>query len=372
MKPENHSGGTSIAGLFFVLMLLLIQSAPAQTVTLNPAQQQRLLALANTHKDGKLLVKIVLRDADLALAEQPHPVAEIQSAGLLNSDADKKQTVAALEDMPRMEDLAWAMTMTGKQAYADHLRDYVLAWAAKMTPPPNPIDATKLAPLIMAYDLLRPRLTAVDRRKVDAWLQACAVRLIDEGKPNKDGTIYTNFHSHRLKIVGLVGFVTGDKKLVQYAIDGFKQQVVHNLNPDGSSYDFHERDALHYHVYTLEPLLALAIAADKNGDCNLYDYQASNKASLRKSVEFLLPYLQGQKTYAEYVNSKVEFDRKRADAGQKGFEIGGAFDPAGARNRLGLASYFDPRLRGLVAQLAEKSDREYPTWQTLLNAAAGH
>ena len=42
-----------------------------------------------------------------------------------------------------------------------------------------------------------------------------------------------------------------------------KKQIAANLRPDGSSLDFHERDALHYHCYDLEPLLTLAIAASQ-------------------------------------------------------------------------------------------------------------
>ena len=48
-------------------------------------------------------------------------------------------------------------------------------------------------------------------------------------------------------------------------MDGYRRQVAVDLDADGSSFDCHERDALHYHLYTLQPLLTLALAARRNG-----------------------------------------------------------------------------------------------------------
>ncbi|HWA98637.1 MAG TPA: alginate lyase family protein [Pirellulales bacterium] len=360
----------SSCALVIAMTVGIARPATGQTITLNQVQQSRLVELVNSNQDAQSLLKTVVRDADRAMSAQPHPIENIRSEGLLARDPEKLATVNALGDMPHVESLAYAWLATGNTAYGKQAGDYILAWSKKTKPTGNPIDATKLESLFIAYDLTRSGFSAADRKWVDAWLQAIAERQIAERKA-AGSMSFNNWNSHRLKIIGLIGFVTGNKQLAQLAVDGFKQQVAADLLPDGSSFDFHERDALHYHVYTLEPLLTLAIAADKNGIPNLYNYTAPNAASLRKSVEFLLPYAEGHKKHAEYVHSKVEFDRKRAAAGQKEFQIGVDYQPTSARDTLALASYFDPRFRPLVAVLAGKPGREYPTWQTLLNAAAG-
>lgn len=65
--------------------------------------------------------------------------------------------------------------------------------------------------------------------------------------------------------MGLIGFVLHDEPLIDRTVAAYKEQIDHNLLPDGSSYDFHERDALHYHIYDITPLLTLAIAARNSG-----------------------------------------------------------------------------------------------------------
>jgi hypothetical protein len=118
---------------------------------------------------------------------------------------------------------------------------------------------------------------------------------------------------------------------------------------------------------------ALALAARQNG-IELYNYQAPNGASLARSVDFLVPYCEGRKSHAEWVHSKVKFDRERAEAGEKGFIVGAAFDPREARRVLELAAFFEPGLLPLLARLssapaASNAPPRYPTWQTVLNEA---
>ena len=78
----------------------------------------------------------------------------------------------------------------------------------------------------------------------------------------------------------------------------------------------------------------------------LYD-EVPNRASLHKSVNFLIPYCDGITKHQEWVNSKVALDRQRAQGG----EIGANFNPRNAVPALDLASYFDPAVKPLVLKL---------------------
>ena len=73
--------------------------------------------------------------------------------------------------------------------------------------------------------------------------------------------------------------------------------------------------------YDLEPLLALATAARQNGT-DLYRYQAPSGASLAKSLAFLAPFCDGTQTHPEFVNSRVAFDRRRAESGDRTYQSG--------------------------------------------------
>jgi hypothetical protein len=200
---------------------------------------------------------------------------------------------------------------------------------------------------------------------VEDWLRRMARLELQSARTNSM-TAMNNWNSHRLKIVGLIGFLLDDQNLIKEAVRGFKKQVEVNLYPDGSSFDFHQRDALRYHCYDLEPLLVLAMAAQQNG-IGLYSYQAANGACLARAVSFLVPYCDGTETHAEWVHSKAPFDRQRAAAGETGFSPGAAFNPREAREVFELASFFEEGYAPLALRLFARGGVEYSSWQAVLN-----
>jgi hypothetical protein len=115
-------------------------------------------------------------------------------------------------------------------------------------------------------------------------------------------------------------------------------------------------------------LLTVASAA-RNNDIDLYSYQSPQGASLGKAVKFLVLFADGTKLHPEFVNSKVGFDRKRAEAGEKEYEAGSAFQPRSALAALEKAELFDPSLLALVKKLVRREAQKYPTWESVLNAA---
>lgn len=339
----------------------------AQVLSFSPGGQQRLAKLVAEDPQAASVFKSLTRIADAALKETPQPVREILSEGRLEKDPVAQQTRAAMQDMKKIYALGQCFQVTGRADYAQAAGKFIMAWATTTQPTGNPIDATGLDQLIQSYDIVRAKLARNQQQTIDAWLEQIARQQISDWNPSV-ASGYNNWHSHRLKLVGLIGCATGNRELLQSAVTGFQQQIAADLRPDGSSYDFHERDALHYHCYTLEPLLKLAIAAQQCGVPGLYTYVAPNGASLQKSVAFLAPFAEGKQTHAEFVNSNVEFDRKRAAAGQEKYAAGRPFDPIEAREALALASFFEPKLEPLVTKLLEQSgSRQAKTWQLVLN-----
>ena len=363
-----HFAGRIVAGFLGTSLLLFATTskAPAQVLAFSAEGTRRLAELVASDRDVAALFRSLQRTADESLQQTPQPARQLLSEGRLDSDPQKKQTKESLRDMPKLYALGQAYAVTQDKRYAEGAKRFILAWATTTEPTGNPIDATKLDLLISAYAVTRVEMSAAERQTVDGWLEQLAQQQINDRKPNS-ATSFNNWNSHRMKVIGLIGFVLQDRRLVQAAAEGFRQQVAADLMPDGSSFDFHERDALHYHCYTLEPLLELAIAAQQNGAVGLYQYAAPNGASLAKSVAFLVPFAEGKQQHAEYVNSRVDFDRRRGAAGQKGFEAGAPFDPKTARRTLELASFFEPGLSALVGQLDGTSSPRFSSWQMVLN-----
>ena len=240
-----------------------------------------------------------------------------------------------------------------------------MAWADNNKPNGDPIDDTNLDPAVDAYDLIKDDLNAADKTRISAWLAATAQTEINKLRA-RSGTATNNWHSHRLKEVGEIGFAIGDRKFQQWAIDGLKQQIATNLKPDGESFDFKERDALHYHTYDLEPMLTLAIILKRATGVDYYNYESPAQTSIKRSVDWFLPFVEGTKTHAEFVNSRVAFDKKRAQNGEKGYIAGTLFEPKNGLGVLYLLTYFSPDAINTI-QKVNGSTENYPNWQLVLN-----
>jgi hypothetical protein len=94
----------------------------------------------------------------------------------------------------------------------------------------------------------------------------------------------------------------------------------------------------------------------------LYSYQAPSGASLERGIRFLLPYVRGERVHLEFVRTTVQFDRRRAAAGDAFVRIGAPWDPLQGARLLEMAGYFNPAfanepIRGHVRR----------TFQTVLN-----
>lgn len=330
-------------------------------------QSQTLNQLVESDRDVGSLFRKFKRQADAALGDAPHPVRQIRTAGKLASDPDKIESRMAMEDMKKLEAFSFVFTVNGDSRYAGASKRMILAWSQVNEPTGSPIDETKLEPLFVAYGLTRHAFSPAETDSVEAWLRLIANRELDAVRPDSI-TARNNWNSHRLKTVGLIGYLLNDPALINEALAGFKTQIQQNLMPDGSSLDFHERDALHYHCFDLEPLLTLAIAARLHG-VDLYSYRSPSGASLRTSVQFLTPFCDGTATHSEWVHSNVEFDRRRAAAGEAGFKIGEQFKPRDGLRTLELASVFDPPLKLLIASLTGHKIDDHAVWPQVLNSA---
>lgn len=341
----------------------------APHITLNARQRENLIKLINTDAEAKRSFDSQKRVADSALTATPNPIDKIQVEGKLDSDPVLIKSRASLTDMSKVYALGMAFAVTGDAKYSTQAKQFILAWARLNQPNGNPINETNLDPLFFAYDLTRATFAPDEIQIVDTWLRQIADAEIASRAANpRSITAKNNWNSHRMKIIGLIGWLLPDQKYVDYAVNGYKQQIADDLNADGSSFDFHERDALDYHVYSLEPLLVLARTAQLNGSA-LYEFQAANGASLPKSVAFLIPYADGTQTHAEFVNSTVKFDRERAAAGQASYQPGTLFKPKNASRTLEFNYFFDPKMLPLIIKLNESTATRYPTFQVLLAQA---
>lgn len=350
---------------------MLFLAVNAQIVSLDSAELTKLKSLVKKDTDAKVHWEMLLKDADVALIATPDPADTILTEGILQGDPRKTKTWQSLADMQKVYTLALAYKITGEQKYLTKTSEFLLAWAKRNQPQGNPINDTNLDRIIFAYDLVKDDLTTDVSLVTSAWLMKVGlqeIRSFNNALNRGSLTYMNNWNSHRIKAVAEVAWAINNDSLKNWSINAYKNQIAKNLYPDGSSYDFHERDAMHYHVYDVDPLMVAAtiMNRDKRLTFNAYSYKTETGSSLKVSLNWLLPFYTGEKIHAEWVNSKSAFDKKRAANGEKGYIAGTLFKPEEARTSIALASYWDKEML-IIYQKEAKTKSKYPTWQFVLN-----
>jgi hypothetical protein len=354
----------------YMLVLLLsfaVSGSYAQFVGLNKEEVTDLRRLIKNDKEAKASYAILKGRADDALTQTPDPIDTVVSEGHLATDPKKIRTVQSLKDVDKIYSLSIAYVVDGNKNYLDKAAEFLRSWAKTNRPQGNPINDTKFEDLLLAYDLLKNSLPAADDKTINIWLEEMADAEMKTGLSKTRKTSFNNWNSHRLKVVGLIAYILNNDKYKTYIAEELPAQIEKNLLPDGTGIDFRERDALHYHIYTLEPLISLATVWKRATGKDFYHYSSPSSASVSKSIEFLIPFVKGEKLHPEFVNSNVAFDKKRADNKEAGYQIGAPFKQATGIPVLIQASYFDASLMDVVRKVLNSSVT-YPTWQSVINA----
>lgn len=352
-----------LCSAFFLLTAATAFSA--QNISLRDDEVLKLQKLIETDKSAAKQFNSLLKTADAALSAAPNPIETITTEGRLQGDPLKTTTTEALKDMPKIYALAVVYRVKTDEKYLKKTEEFLNAWAAKNRPSGDPIDETSLDNAFEAYDLVKSQLPAQSKTQIENWFRRIAEAEINFAKMKKGKmTSINNWNSHRLKIIGEIAWTINDENLKKHTLENLKTQIAANLNADGTSLDFLERDALHYHVYDLEPLLKLAIVLKRSTGTDFYNYQSEKGASIAKSIAFLAPYVSGEKTHPEFVNSKVAFDKARAQNGEKNFAGGTLFEPSKGNKAISLAAWFEPKL---LENISKNNDQRFPNWQTVLN-----
>ena len=290
----------------------------------------------------------VIRAANAAARREPHALSRVHTEGTLPHQGIYDQSREAMRDWSAMRDLALGSALTGDEAHLRAVNRYFAAWLDVYRASLNPIDETGLDNVILAYDLAGKGLPDDLRQKMGELMRTLATGYLAVQPNTRKGTTVNNWQSHRVKLITLSAFALNDSGLISSAQRALQTQLDYNLHADGSTVDFEQRDALHYVVYDLEPLLIAALAAKAHG-LEWYSMKSRNGASLETALQWLAPYATGERTHEEFAHTTVEFDRTRAKAGLPGFS--GRWDPKISAMLYQLAGRLNPRWTTLATQL---------------------
>ena len=297
---------------------------------------------------GSEMAAFALRRAQAADGRAPQPLATLHTQGTLAHQGVYDQSSKAKQDWAAALDLALGARLSGNRQWHEQAAKILAAWLQGYQSSFNPIDDAELYRLFLAFDLLAAQFKASIFPVFVEFSRRLATGYLDRMPRLKGGTATNNWQSHRVKLATLAAFMSGERSLIDAARRAFAKQLSDNITADGSVIDFYRRDALHYVVYDLEPLLMSALAAKTHGE-DWYELRGSTGAGLKQALRWLEPYAMGLKTHQEFANTTVRFDRERAAASLTGFS--GLWEPFNAQDTYALAARLDPDFIALSHKL---------------------
>ncbi len=305
----------------------------------------------------------IIARATAALERTPGAIPRLHTEGTLPGHGIRDASIAAKQDQLIVFDLAMAWRLTGDRRFLRAAIRYLDDWTAIYRPSLNPIDETGFDTMMLATDLVAPELTPARRARFTAFWRGMAAGYLDAmdaGAPNPT----TNWQSHRVKLATLGAFMSGDAALIDRARKAFRRQVSANILADGSVEDFRLRDALHYVVYDLDPLLMASLAAARHGE-EWFSWQSPSGSSLPRALGWLEPYATGARQHMDFARTTNAFDRARAAAGDATYAPH-LWKPGASVRTYALASLCDPSYAPLLARIVRNSGKRPSAWMTLL------
>ncbi len=347
---------TICVGLVLALAVCLNSAYSQNYSIVSPAAVRRLSGLAGT-MEGKYAISVATKNLDQA----PMNVTHIHMEGILPHQGLYDVSMKAFAELGMMRDFALAYRLTGDRRYLAQASRFINAWVTYYQLSFNPIDEGGLDALMITNDLCHDDFTPALQHKIDIFLRKM-VEGYFQSIAHLDKPDSTNWQSMRIKLIAMGSFALGDGRLINAAEAAYEKQITENVYPDGSVEDFHQRDALHYVTYDLNPLLLAADAAQEHG-MDWFHWKSSAGSSLYAAVNWLIPYAEGTKQHEEFVHSQLPFDQQRAHAGVPGFS--GLWDPKDALETLGLAAAMDPHFRLVVDNLRSRPGYYVNHWIVL-------
>jgi hypothetical protein len=350
--------------LFFQAFIALPMATFSQTTTmiiLNRQEQENYKMLLEKNQEVRALNDSLQHLAKKALSHSARPLRVLYYEGLLDTNPKRIDTEKSLEDVDAVVNLIYGSYGVQDSIYGAKAAEIVKAWAKTYLPTGNPINENKFVAFFWSFHLFREHFDEKDEEVLEEWMRKIAI-----AEMKRSRTPNNNWQAKRLKIVGLIGNILEDEKMQEFSLSGFKEFINTAYFADGTSEDLAKRDALSYHISGIKPCLSVFINFKHFSDeFDLYDYEGDSGGSIRKSVEYVIPYATGEKQHKEWVNTKVKLDKERAAAGIAKYQPGILFDPKDAYSLFECAAYYNPDYYRII----DEKGRYTTSWVGLLNSA---
>lgn len=200
------------------------------------------------------------------------PIERFELAGTLNHHPGHVRSDRAKQNFPAI----FALAVAGRSA-REPLRTHsraaaalaLLSWARVYRATGNPVDEWFFVPLLQAVDLVAGLLPPAQEAALLRWAHTFAIsgdRFYDR-LGDRNPARANNWMARRLLIRAVASTVAGDAA-ARAAMPGLLREFAarnYVAGPsgerDGRTFDFIQRDALHYHIAAVQPLAEVLLYA---------------------------------------------------------------------------------------------------------------
>lgn len=247
---------------------------------------------------------------------KPDGLPYIRRDGYKNPEAHNE-----MSDSPRLakmgstvHTLALAYYFTAKEDYAEHAARLIRVWFldpdTKMNPNFNQaqavpgkstgrasgmIESRNLCSVMDAIGLLAgsKHWSKSDQESIQKWMadflqwaRTSKIGKAEQAAKNNHGSFYDMQTAH-------MALFTGQKDLARSIIESAKtNRIARQFKPDGSQpLELAREDSFAYSRFNLQALFDLAVLGDYVG-IDVWRYESTEGASIRKGLDFLLPYVE--------------------------------------------------------------------------------
>ena len=236
--------------------------------------------------------------------------------GQLNPEGKQYDNIRLLKMCDAVETLSLAYYLTAEERYAQRVAEQVRVWFLDESTRMNPhlkyaqivkgkvggssfgiIDTHRLAAVIDRVGMLEgsKAWTADDQRRLQAWFRQYLTWLTTSDPGRREAKSKNNHGTWYDVQTATFALFVGQEPLARQICENAKlRRIAVLIEPDGRQpAELRRTKSLHYTLFNLRGLFCLACVAQHVG-IDLWSYQTADGRSIRKAVDFLLPYADGQ------------------------------------------------------------------------------
>ena len=220
--------------------------------------------------------------------------------------------------MGAVSTLGLAYRLTGREAYASQAAQLARVWFLNPATRMNPhlrfgqgipgitdgrgigiIETTGLPDLLDGVIAIAPSTawTVADQAGLDTWMRDYLTWLLESPHGQAEAKNGNNHETWYDVQVAALAMFTRQPAIARRTLEGARQRIARQIEPDGRQLrELSRTRAWHYSAYNLTAFFNLATLGERVG-VDLWTYRSADGRSLRKALDFLVPFASGERPW---------------------------------------------------------------------------